>query len=129
MRLDTGYDLLYLTSDLYLRAEQLFRLLYSLTCNDLTYLELQLFKVIKGDLFLWLDVDARLLFSSLLFRASFLCSRCGSLCLMQLLCALQHLFYILACEQDFRLIRYLCAGLIQSKCIHFIQATLLRIQL
>lgn len=56
MCLDTGYDLLYLTSDLYLRAEQLFRLLYSLTCNDLTYLELQLFKVIKGDLFLWLDV-------------------------------------------------------------------------
>ena len=67
MRLDTGYDLLYLTSDLYLRAEQLFRLLYSLTCNDLTYLELQLFKVIKGDLFLWLDVDTRLLFSRLRF--------------------------------------------------------------
>ena len=62
MRFDSRYDLFDLISDLYLGAKQLFRFLHFLAGNDLTHLELKFFKVLKGNLRLWLQIDSLLCF-------------------------------------------------------------------
>ena len=131
MGLDTGHDLLHLAADLYLRTQQLTGFLYFLAGNDLPYLELQLFKIIKGNFRLWLDIyDCLLLILSpgLIFVTG-----CFILCFfhrrMQFFHFIQHLFHVQSRKQDLRFFRYPAARLMLSIGVHSIQTTLLCIQL
>ena len=125
MRLNAGYDLLYLASDADLGAQKLFGLLHGLAGNDFTHLELQLREIVKGNLCLRLDVDdvCSLLFC--LFRLILLC-RVRSLLSLNLL---QNLFHVQSREQNLRLVGYLIAGLIETEHVHNLQGTLSRAQL
>ena len=67
MLFDAGDNLLYLASDLYLGAEELFRFGYLLAGDNLPHLKLHPGEILKGDFLLRLDIDQILRLPGTLF--------------------------------------------------------------
>ena len=131
MCLNAGNDLTYLTADLYLAAQKLLGLRHCLTGDDLAYLELHFREIVIFDLCLGLDINGFLLcfFSFCICFFRFMLRCCLDHGFFQLCLFFRYILHIQTCEEDFGLVGYFAAALIQTELLQLVKISQRGVQL